>query len=118
LFLAEQVAAAGFGRIVMSSRSQPTLKALETIEIIRAIGADVVVQYGDIVEVSTAERLVAAATAHRASAARRVARGGGGRAGDRCCAGSAGSSGFPAPRCALLACGTGRAVRRIRENHF
>ena len=63
LFLAEKMAAAGCGRIVLSSRSQPTLKALETIELIRAIGADVVVHCGDIAEPGTAERLVAAATA-------------------------------------------------------
>ena len=63
LFLAEKMAAAGAGRIVLTSRSQPTLKALETIELIRAIGADVVVQCGDIAEAGTAQRLVAAATA-------------------------------------------------------
>ena len=63
LFLAEKMAAAGCGRIVLSSRSQPTLKALETIECIRAIGADVVVECGDIAEPSTAQRLVATATA-------------------------------------------------------
>ena len=38
LFLAEKMAAAGCGRIVLSSRSQPNQKALETIELIRAIG--------------------------------------------------------------------------------
>jgi polyketide synthase 5 len=63
LFLAEKMAAAGCGRIVLSSRSQPTLKALETIERIRAIGADVVVECGDIAQSSTAQRLVATATA-------------------------------------------------------
>ncbi len=63
LFLAEKMAAAGCGRIVLSSRSQPTPEALETIERIRAIGADVVVECGDIAEPSTAQRLVAAATA-------------------------------------------------------
>ncbi|MGO9655013.1 sulfolipid-1 biosynthesis phthioceranic/hydroxyphthioceranic acid synthase [Mycobacterium sp.] len=63
LFLAEKMAAAGCGRIVLSSRSQPTLKALETIERIRAIGADVVVECGDIAQPSTAQRLVATATA-------------------------------------------------------
>jgi polyketide synthase 5 len=63
LFLTEKMAAAGAGRIVLTSRSQPTLKALETIECIRTIGADVVVQCGDIAEASTAQRLVAAATA-------------------------------------------------------
>ncbi len=63
LFLTEQMAAAGCGRIVLTSRSQPNLKALETIELIRAIGADVVVECGDIAERETAERLVAVATA-------------------------------------------------------
>jgi len=63
LFLAEKIAAAGAGRIVLSSRSQPTLKALETIELIRAIGAEVVVHCGDIADPDTSERLVTAATA-------------------------------------------------------
>jgi polyketide synthase 5 len=63
LFLAEKMAIAGCGRIVLSSRSQPTCKALETIELIRAIGADIVVDCGDIAEPGTAERLVAVATA-------------------------------------------------------
>jgi polyketide synthase 5 len=63
LFLAEKMAAAGCGRIVLTSRSQPTLKALETIELIRALGGDVVVQCGDIAEADVAQRLVATATA-------------------------------------------------------
>jgi polyketide synthase 5 len=63
LFLAEEIAAAGCGRIVLSSRSQPTPAALETIERIRAIGADVVVGCGDIAQPGTAQRLVATATA-------------------------------------------------------
>ncbi|WP_246398793.1 sulfolipid-1 biosynthesis phthioceranic/hydroxyphthioceranic acid synthase [Mycobacterium vicinigordonae] len=63
LFLAEKMAAAGAGRIVLSSRSQPTLKALETIELIRSIGSDVVVQCGDIAQIETAHQLVATATA-------------------------------------------------------
>ena len=63
LFLAEKMAAAGCGRIVLSSRSQPTPEALETIERIRAIGADVVVECGDIAQPGTAQRLVATATA-------------------------------------------------------
>jgi len=63
LFLAEKMAAAGCGRIVLTSRSQPTLKALQTIELIRAIGADVVVECGDIAQAGTAQRLVATATA-------------------------------------------------------
>ena len=63
LFLAEKMAAAGCGRIVLSSRSQPTPEALQTIEGIRALGADVVVECGDIAEPGTAQRLVATATA-------------------------------------------------------
>ena len=62
LFLAEKMAAAGCGRIVLSSRSQPASEALETIERIRAIGADVVVECGDIADPGTAQRLVTAAT--------------------------------------------------------
>ena len=70
LFLAEKMACPGSGqvgrgcgRIVLSSRSQPTSEALQTIERIRAIGADVVVECGDIAEAGTAQRLVATATA-------------------------------------------------------
>jgi polyketide synthase 5 len=63
LFLAERMAASGCGRIVLNSRSQPTLKGLNKIELIRAIGADVVVECGDIAQAETAQRLVAAATA-------------------------------------------------------
>ena len=63
LFLAEKMAAAGAGRIVLSSRSAAQPKALETIELVRSIGSDVVVECGDIAEAGTAERLVAAATA-------------------------------------------------------
>ncbi|OMC34843.1 polyketide synthase [Mycobacterium colombiense] len=67
LFLAEKMASpgsgAGCGRIVLSSRSQPTPQALEMIERIREIGADVVVECGNIAEPGTAQRLVATATA-------------------------------------------------------
>ncbi len=63
LFLAEQMSVAGCGRIVLTSRSQPNAKALETIALIRAMGGDVVVECGDIAEAGTSERLVAAATA-------------------------------------------------------
>ncbi|GLB83044.1 mycocerosic acid synthase-like polyketide synthase [Mycobacterium kiyosense] len=63
LFLAEKMASAGAGRIVLSSRSQPNRKALETIELIRSMGADVVVECGDIAAAGTAQRLVSAATA-------------------------------------------------------
>lgn len=63
LFLAEKMAAAGCGRIVLSSRSQPIPEALERIERIHEIGADVVVECGDVGEAGTAQRLVATATA-------------------------------------------------------
>jgi polyketide synthase 5 len=63
LFLAEKMATAGCGRIVLSARSQPTPEALETIDRIRAIGVDVAVECGDIAHPGTAQRLVAAATA-------------------------------------------------------
>ncbi len=63
LFLAWKMATAGCGRIVLTSRSQPNQKALKTIELIRAIGSDVVVERGDIAQAGTADRLVAAATA-------------------------------------------------------
>ncbi|MGA8254911.1 MAG: beta-ketoacyl reductase, partial [Mycobacterium sp.] len=63
LFLAEKMGAAGCGRIVLTSRSQPDVKAQETIQLIRASGADIVVECGDIAEPETAKRLVAVATA-------------------------------------------------------
>ena len=63
LFLAEKMADGGAGRIVLTSRSQPTPEARETIERIRATGADVVVESGDIAEAGTAQRLVTTATA-------------------------------------------------------
>jgi polyketide synthase 5 len=63
LFLAEKMAAAGAGRIVLSSRSEPTPKTLKTIELLRSIGSDAVVECGDIAQADTAKRLVATATA-------------------------------------------------------
>jgi len=63
LFLAEKMAEAGCGRIVLSSRSQPTPEALETIQLIRAMGADVVAECGDIARPDTAHRLMSVATA-------------------------------------------------------
>ncbi|MCV7112580.1 sulfolipid-1 biosynthesis phthioceranic/hydroxyphthioceranic acid synthase [Mycolicibacterium setense] len=63
LFMAEKMAANGCGRIVVSSRSQPTDRAAEILERIRATGVDVLVECGDIAESATAERLVAVATA-------------------------------------------------------
>ncbi|MDA2890722.1 sulfolipid-1 biosynthesis phthioceranic/hydroxyphthioceranic acid synthase [Mycolicibacterium sp. BiH015] len=63
LFLAEKMADAGCGRIVLTSDTQPTLKMLETIELIRVMGGDVVVHCGDISDPATAQRAVALATA-------------------------------------------------------
>ena len=63
LFLAAGMAAAGCGRIVLTARSQPTPRAKETIARIRATGADIQVECGNIAEPATAARLVAAATA-------------------------------------------------------
>jgi polyketide synthase 5 len=63
LFLAEKMAVAGCGRIVLTSRSQPNQKALDTIALIAAMGGDIVVEAGDIAAPGTADRLVAAATA-------------------------------------------------------
>lgn len=63
LFLAERMAEGRAGRIVLSSRSHPSKKALETIAMVRAIGSDVAVECGDIADPATAERLIAAATA-------------------------------------------------------
>jgi polyketide synthase 5 len=63
LYLAEKMATAGAGRIVLNSRSEPTVEVLEIIERIRSGGADVVVEHGDIAEADTAPRLLATATA-------------------------------------------------------
>ncbi|OBB89675.1 type I polyketide synthase [Mycobacterium sp. 852002-40037_SCH5390672] len=63
LFLAGEMVAAGCGRIVLNSRSQPNEQAREAIERLRTAGADIAVQCGDIAEPQTAERLVACATA-------------------------------------------------------
>ncbi|QUR67340.1 sulfolipid-1 biosynthesis phthioceranic/hydroxyphthioceranic acid synthase [Mycobacterium spongiae] len=67
LFLAEKMASAndgtGAGRIVLNARSAPNQKVMETIELIRSTGSDVVVQCGDIADPDTAARLVSAATA-------------------------------------------------------
>jgi polyketide synthase 3/4 len=67
LFLAGQMASrdggAGCGRIVLNSRSQPNEQARDAIERLRAAGADIAVECGDIAEPQTAKRLVACATA-------------------------------------------------------
>jgi len=63
VFLAGEMAAAGCGRIVLNSRSAPSAEAQEAIDRIRATGADVVVELGDVAAPGTADRLVAAAIA-------------------------------------------------------
>ena len=54
LFLAEKMAGAGCGRIVLTSRSQPDSLAEDAIERIRAAGADIVVECGDVAARDTA----------------------------------------------------------------
>ena len=63
LFLAAAMASAGCGRIILTSRSQPNPQSQKTIERLRANGADVVVECGNIADPQTAGRLVSAATA-------------------------------------------------------
>jgi polyketide synthase 5 len=63
LLLAEKMASAGCGRIVLCAQSRPTPNALQALERVRAMGADVEVEYGEIAEADTARRLVATATA-------------------------------------------------------
>jgi acyl transferase domain-containing protein/NADPH:quinone reductase-like Zn-dependent oxidoreductase/NAD(P)-dependent dehydrogenase (short-subunit alcohol dehydrogenase family)/acyl carrier protein len=63
LYLAARMAEAGCGRIVLTARSNPTPKAQRAIERIRATGADIVVECGNIADAETATRVVAAATA-------------------------------------------------------
>lgn len=48
---------------MLTARSQPNPKARQTIEGLRAAGADIVVECGNIAEPDTADRLVSAATA-------------------------------------------------------
>jgi polyketide synthase 5 len=62
LYLAERMASAGAGRIVLCSRTQPTTQSLQTIDRVRAAGAEVVVECGDITDRDAAHRVVAAAT--------------------------------------------------------
>ncbi|RFD24543.1 polyketide synthase [Mycobacterium uberis] len=61
LFLGTEMAAAGCGRIVLNSRSAPNLQVQEVIERLRATGADIQVECGDIAEPEVAGRLVAVA---------------------------------------------------------
>ncbi|MCB0939927.1 MAG: type I polyketide synthase [Mycobacterium sp.] len=63
LFLAGGMALAGCGRIVLTGRSQPNARAEKAIARIRATGADIAVECGNIAEPETAARLVATATA-------------------------------------------------------
>ncbi|CQD10466.1 multifunctional mycocerosic acid synthase membrane-associated MAS [Mycobacterium lentiflavum] len=63
LYLATEMAKAGCGRIVLTARANPTPKARRAIDRIRAGGADVVVESGNMAEADTAARVVAAATA-------------------------------------------------------
>jgi mycolipanoate synthase len=62
LYLGGEMAAAGCGRIVLNSRSAPNAQAQAAIESLRATGADIQVECGDIADPEVAERLVAVAT--------------------------------------------------------
>jgi mycocerosic acid synthase len=57
------MASADCGRIVPTSRSGPNVQAERTIARLKANGADIVVECGNIAEPETAGRLVAAAIA-------------------------------------------------------
>ena len=63
LFLSAAMASAGCGRIILTSRSQPNPQAQKTIDQLKAKGADIVVECGNIADPATATRLVSAATA-------------------------------------------------------
>lgn len=63
LFLSAAMASAGCGRIILTSRSQPNPQAQRTIDQLKAKGADIVVECGNIADPATAARLVSAATA-------------------------------------------------------
>ncbi|MGV0715209.1 sulfolipid-1 biosynthesis phthioceranic/hydroxyphthioceranic acid synthase [Mycolicibacterium sp. XJ662] len=63
LFLAAEMASAGCGRIVLTSRSQPNAAACQAIERMRDSGTQIHVECGDIADPATAGRLVTAATA-------------------------------------------------------
>ena len=65
LLTAVWLAERGAGAVILNGRSAPSPYALETIETIRAAGTVVEVVRGDIAEPGTAQRLVAAACAHR-----------------------------------------------------
>ncbi|MED5815534.1 sulfolipid-1 biosynthesis phthioceranic/hydroxyphthioceranic acid synthase [Mycolicibacterium sp. 050232] len=63
LFLAEKMAEAGCGRIILNGRSAPGEAAQAALRRIRSHGVEVEVEHGDIADSATARRLVAAATA-------------------------------------------------------
>lgn len=63
LFLAAKMSAAGAGRIVLNSRSQPNPAACEEIGRMRASGTEVEIVTGDVACAETVDRLVAEATA-------------------------------------------------------
>ncbi|OBB59715.1 polyketide synthase [Mycobacterium sp. 852013-51886_SCH5428379] len=63
LYLAEQMAAAGCGRIVLNGRSAPGPDVQRVVERMRAAGTEVEVTLGDVADAATANRLIAAATA-------------------------------------------------------
>jgi polyketide synthase 5 len=63
LFLAEKMAAAGCGRIILNGRSAPKPETLRIVEKLRRAGTEVEVELGDVSESGTAARLVASATA-------------------------------------------------------
>lgn len=62
LFLASKMSAAGAGRVVLNSRSEPKTAALAEIERMRAAGTEVEVVSGDIACPDTVDQLVSVAT--------------------------------------------------------
>ncbi|OBG80159.1 polyketide synthase [Mycobacterium sp. E802] len=63
LFLADTMASAGCGRIVLNARSQPSAEAAEELDRMRNLGTEVELVTGDIADPATAAALVSAATA-------------------------------------------------------
>lgn len=63
LFLAEKMAAAGCGRIVLNGRSSPDPEVRKVIDRMRRSGTEIEVERGDIAEAGTAHRVLATATA-------------------------------------------------------
>ena len=62
MFLASKMSAAGAGRVVLNSRSEPKPAALAEIERMRAAGTEVEVVSGDIACPDTVDQLVSVAT--------------------------------------------------------